>query len=329
MYQINGWFSDTWDKVKSYTSDFLTFADKAKSQLKPTSPEGSLYNYITSSKGLLTDVLRGAGFKDNRLREFVTQMKQTQDTLDLMYSRVQMYKRYPAAAAAAKVNVAALEQTQQEGYVRFQYMNFWGRMVPYIHDALKAAGVRPADYVNANDNSPLVRSFSFWAGIDANYQQYKTDGKLAGLGFALPAGLTAGGLAAIAAAAIALGWLAFEAWRQLALTWRNSQDKEAEQPLVACVAAGGTAAAECAAALKEMGLRAGEREKGDRDRDGSIFGDLKGIVIGVAVIGLGIAFLPTLLEAGKSGAKAIRERRERPAMAGLSMRPRTRGPRRR
>lgn len=313
MY-MNGWISDTWDSIKSFASDFATFPAKVQGRLRNVSPDGSLYDYVTSSKGLVSDVLRGAGFKGARLKEFADQMKQTQDTLDLMYSRVQTYKKYPAAAAAANVNVAALQKTQQEGYVRFQYMNFWGQMVPYIHVALKSAGVRPADYVNANDNSPLVRSFSFWSGIDKDFQKYKDSGQLAGLGLAPAA------IAAIAVAAIALGWIAFEAWRQLALTWRNAQDKEAQKPLVDCVAAGGPNAEQCANALREMGVQATQRERDDRKGTGDLFGDLQGILIGVAVIGAGIIFLPTLLEAGKTGAKAIRERREQTAGLGRGLR---------
>lgn len=310
---MHGWATDLWNKVKDIAGDFANFPVKAKERLRDVSPNGSLYDYITSSKGLVEDVLMGSGFKKERLAEFARQMRETQDTLDLMYNRVQTYRKYPAAARAAGVDVEALAKVQEEGYSRFQYMNFWAQVVPYIHDALKAAGVRPADYRNASENSPLIVAFAYWSGIDENIQKYRDAGQLRGLG------MPVAGIAAICVAAIAFAYFGFEAWRQIALTWRNGQDKGSMKPLVECVAKGGEAAKECAGALKEMGQENLMREKQDREGGENTLGDLKNILMWGAVIGAGLIFLPTLLEAGKSGAKAIRERREAapaPAMAG-------------
>jgi hypothetical protein len=246
--------------------------------------------------------------------QFAQNLRQSQDTLDLMYRRVQAYKANPLAAQAAGVNVQALERVQQELYGAYTYMDFWGQVIPSVRVELKKAGVRAADFANAKANSPLIRAYAKVAGIDSDLARYKSEGALAALGLA-PAAIFA-----IAAAAIAIAWAGYSTVSELALTWRNSQDKEQQAKLVDCVAAGGPAAAECGRALDRAMTSAERRERENREGKGGL-GSLTGLIVAAGAVALGVIFLPTLLEAGKTGAARLKASR---GVNGLSRRRRSR-----
>jgi len=309
---IQGFWSDASSAVQSFVSDLASLPARVKSRLRDVSPSGSLFDYMTSSRGLVDDIVKGT-VPQARIVEFARSLRQSQDTLDLMYQRVQAYKANPLAAQAAGVNVAALERVQQELYGAYTYMDFWGQVIPSVRVELKKAGVRAADFQNAKANSSLIRAYAKVAGIDSDLARYKAEGALAGLG-ALPVAA----ILAIAAAAIAVSWAAYASIDALALTWRNSQDKEQQSKLVACVAAGGPAAAECGRVLDKALKASVDRE---RDRPSSGLGSLTGLIVAAGAVALGVIFLPTLLEASKTGAARLKSAR---GVNGLSRRRRSR-----
>lgn len=294
--------------------DFDAYATATASTLPQTDPNTSLFAYITSGRGLTQDVLQGVGMKGDRLAEFVQKMATTQADLDLLYNRIQTYKKYPDVARnVLAINVPSLEAFHQDGYIKFQKVLFWAQMVPYIHDALKKAGVRAADYVTAVENDTLIRAFSYWAGVDDNYQTYRDNGQLRGLGFQVSIPV----LVAIAVVSIAVVYAAMNAWTDLMATWRATEDQKLKGPLIDCVQKGGANASACQATLTDLGVQEQKREDAIKQSKPDPLAGITGLLMAGGAIALGVIFLPTLLEGAKSGAAAIRARRESTAVAGL------------